>query len=136
MRSYVEMSKRPESRSLLNRAADGSEREKLGQLLKDDPVFVVLSAKTLDDGAVEGQVNRNVKVLAVLPTMVGRRTYDLSPAELAKRQGVFPVDDKGRASAADRVFGYVVPSPQYKCGGFVQCCHQQGPERASSSAFS
>ena len=112
VRSYVEMSKRPESRSLLNRAADGSEREKLGQLLKDDPVFVVLSAKTLDDGAVEGQVNRNVKVLAVLPTMVGRRTYDLSPAELAKKQDVFPVDDKDRASAADRLFGYVVPSPE------------------------
>ena len=112
VRSYVEMSKRPESRSLLNRAADGSEREKLGQLLKDDPVFVVLSAKTLDDGAVEGQVNRNVKVLAVLPTMVGRRTYDLSPAELAKSQHVFPVGGKDRASAADRVFGYVVPSPE------------------------
>lgn len=148
VRSYIEMGEQEKGRHLLNRAASCVDRDKVGELSENDLVFAVLDRKELE--STNGEVARNVEVKAILPTMVGRRAYECSPTELAAQQGVLPVGGKDRASAADRVFGYVVPSPelgavggccvawahQYKCGRFVQCRRQQGQERSSSSAFS
>ncbi|WP_147680630.1 hypothetical protein [Actinomyces ruminicola] len=50
-------------------------------------------------------------VLEIVPTMIGRHAYSTSPYRLALKQGVVPLSNAGEASAADRLFGYVVPDP-------------------------
>jgi hypothetical protein avisC_11520 len=45
----------------------------------------------------------------LVPTMAGRRSYCLSPRSLAEEQRVAPLGAAAEASAADRLFGYVVP---------------------------
>lgn len=45
----------------------------------------------------------------LVPTMAGRRSYCLSPRSLAQEQRVAPLGAAAEASAADRLFGYVVP---------------------------
>lgn len=45
----------------------------------------------------------------LVPTMAGRRSYCLSPRSLAEEQRVAPLGSAAEASAADRLFGYVVP---------------------------
>ena len=45
----------------------------------------------------------------LVPTMVGRRSYRMSPRSLAEKQCVAPLGAAAEASAADRLFGYVVP---------------------------
>lgn len=45
----------------------------------------------------------------LLPVMIGRRAYRVSPHELGESQRVLPVSTRDEASAADRLFGYVVP---------------------------
>ncbi|WP_139738756.1 hypothetical protein [Actinomyces wuliandei] len=49
-------------------------------------------------------------VREVVPTMIGRRAYGNSPYTLAATQRVLPLSGAREASAADRLFGYVVPS--------------------------
>ena len=49
------------------------------------------------------------RVVELVPTMIGRRPYSRSPRELAAAQGVLPLTRAVEASAADRLFGYVVP---------------------------
>lgn len=44
----------------------------------------------------------------IVPTMVGRRSYDIAPWTLAAEQKVLPLSRKEEASPADRLFGYVV----------------------------
>lgn len=110
VRSYIEMGEQEKGRHLLNRAASCVDPDKVGELSENDLVYAVLDRKELE--STNGEVARNVKVKAILPTMVGRRAYEWSPTELAAHQGVLPVSSKDRASAADRVFGYVVPSPE------------------------
>ena len=44
----------------------------------------------------------------LVPTMVGRRSYSVSPRSLAEEQRVAPLGSAAEASAADRLFGYVV----------------------------
>lgn len=51
------------------------------------------------------------RVMEIVPTMVGRRSYSTSPHDLAAEQRVLPVARATEASAADRLFGYVVPEP-------------------------
>jgi len=58
--------------------------------------YAVLS----DDGTV---------VEELVPTMAGRRSYRMSPRSLAEEQRVAPLGAAAEASAADRLFGYVVP---------------------------
>ena len=58
--------------------------------------YAVLS----DDGTV---------VEELVPTMAGRRSYRMSPRSLAEEQRVAPLGVAAEASAADRLFGYVVP---------------------------
>ena len=115
VRSYIEMGEQEKGRHLLNRAASCVGPDKVGELSENDLVFAVLDRKELE--STNGEVARNVKVKAILPTMVGRRAYEWSPTELAAHQGVLPVSSKDRASAADRVFGYVVPSPEQSAVG-------------------
>ena len=115
VRSYIEMGEQEKGRHLLNRAASCVGPDKVGELSENDLVFAVLDRKELE--STNREVARNVKVKAILPTMVGRRAYEWSPTELAAHQGVLPVSSKDRASAADRVFGYVVPSPEQSAVG-------------------
>ena len=115
VRSYIEMGEQEKGRHLLNRAASCVDPDKIGELSENDLVYAVLDRKELE--STNGEVARNVKVKAIVPTMVGRRAYEWSPTELAARQGVLPVSSKDRASAADRVFGYVVPSPERSAVG-------------------
>ncbi len=49
------------------------------------------------------------RVVELVPTMIGRRPYSSSPHALAAKQNVLPLADAEKASAADRLFGYVVP---------------------------
>ena len=46
----------------------------------------------------------------LVPTMAGRRSYCMSPRSLAEEQRVAPLGAAAEASAADRLFGYVVPN--------------------------
>ena len=48
----------------------------------------------------------------LVPTMVGRRSYCMSPRSLAEKQCVTPLGSATEASAADRLFGYVVSNPR------------------------
>lgn len=48
----------------------------------------------------------------LVPTMIGRRVYRMSPRDLATAQDVLPLAGKVQASVADRIFGYVVPSAE------------------------
>lgn len=98
--SYVSQHEEPgQGKHLLNRAALNSSRD-LGD---GDLVFVRLD----DDG----------DVAEILPTMVGRRSYEASPRELAARQRVLPVARADEASSADRLFGYVVDAPDEGASG-------------------
>ena len=51
-------------------------------------------------------------VRQLLPVMIGRRAYQVSPRDLAELQGILPVSDRDGATAADRLFGYVVPEAE------------------------
>ena len=98
--SYVSQHEEPgQDGHLLNRAALTSSRD-LGD---GGLVFVRLD----DDG----------DVAEILPTMVGRRSYEASPRELAARQRVLPVARADEASSADRLFGYVVDAPDEGASG-------------------
>ena len=68
-------------------------------LRKGSLAYAVLS----DDEAV---------VEELVPTMVGRRSHCMSPRSLAEKQCVTPLGAATEASAADRLFGYVVSNPR------------------------
>ena len=62
------------------------------------------------------------RVVELVPTMIGRRPYSSSPHALAAKQNVLPLADAEKASAADRLFGYVVPDADDGAkGGDVAC---------------
>lgn len=83
----------------LNRAAT-VEKQNPGQGLQEhDLVFVVPRG---ENGAGD------FSMFDIVPTMVGRRTYDHSPRSLAENQEVLPLANRDQASPADRMFGYVV----------------------------
>lgn len=52
----------------------------------------------------------------LVPTMVGRRSYCMSPRSLAEKQCVTPLGSATEASAADRLFGYVISNPREGAG--------------------
>ena len=56
-------------------------------------------------------------VRQLLPVMIGRRAYRVSPRDLARAQGILPVSDRDGATAADRLFGYVVPEAEDEAKG-------------------
>ncbi|RLP08361.1 TIGR03986 family type III CRISPR-associated RAMP protein [Propionibacterium australiense] len=102
LRTYREQRELPGGdKHLLNRAAASSS----DSLTEGDLVFVQLANMVAPD---QHATHGTGHVVSVFPTMVGRRPYSKSPRELAAAQNVLSVTTKTEASAADRVFGYVV----------------------------
>ena len=107
LRSYSAQQKAPGGdEHLLNRAAATHPAPSDDALSDGDLVFVRLD-RTYASGGDE--IPDDARVMDILPTMVGRRPYSRSPRELAAAQGVLPLTKAVEASAADRLFGYVVP---------------------------
>lgn len=98
IRSYLDHHDLPGGdKHLLNRAASEASELTPGTL-----VFVDLDCDTPEE---------DCRVLDVYPTMVGRRSYEMSPHQLAQDQKVLPLSKAGEASPADRLFGYVIGGP-------------------------
>lgn len=74
-----------------------------------DTPFVELKEGGLAYAVVHEDPRGALTVREILPTLIGRRAYRSSPAELARAQRVMPPAKRDEASAADRLFGYVVP---------------------------
>ena len=107
LRSYSAQQQAPGGdEHLLNRAAATHPAPSDNALSVGDLVFVRLD-RTYASGGDE--IPDDARVMDILPTMVGRRPYSRSPRELAAAQGVLPLTKSTEASAADRLFGYVVP---------------------------
>ena len=53
-------------------------------------------------------LNEQGEVTSLTPITVGRRTFDVSPWELAAADGSAPLGNAGEASPADRLLGYVI----------------------------
>lgn len=68
-----------------------------------------LSTGTLAFAVIdEGHFNGFPELKEIVPTMIGRHAYTRSPLSLAREQMVEPLSEQDQASAADRLFGYVV----------------------------
>lgn len=110
LRSYSAQQQAPGGdEHLLNRAAATHPAPSDNALSDGDLVFVQLDS-TCASGS-DG-IPADARVVDVLPTMVGRRPYSRSPRELAAAQKVLPLTKSTEASAADRLFGYVVPDAE------------------------
>jgi len=108
LRSYSAQQKTPGGdEHLLNRAAATHPAPSDNALSDGDLVFVRLDRTYASGG---DDIPADARVMDVLPTMVGRRPYSRSPRELAAAQKVLPLTKSTEASAADRLFGYVVPN--------------------------
>ena len=73
---------------------------------------VELKEGDLAYAVVERNRDGSHAVRQLLPVMIGRRAYRVSPRDLARAQGILPVSDRDGATAADRLFGYVVPEAE------------------------
>ena len=110
LRSYSAQQQAPGGdEHLLNRAAATHPAPSDNALSDGDLVFVQLD-RTCASGS-DG-IPADARVVDVLPTMVGRRPYSRSPRELAAAQKVLPLTKSTEVSAADRLFGYVVPDAE------------------------
>lgn len=111
LRTYREQRELPGGdRHLPNRAAASSSNS----LSEGDLVFVQLSTEIDSDKPVSPEI---AQIVDVFPTMVGRRPYSRSPRELAVDQNVLTATLAIEASAADRLFGYVVPEAGESAAG-------------------
>lgn len=112
IRSYQEQHDLPGGDAhLLNRAASENSKLVPGTL-----VFIDLDR----DSSQHGTPPRIDRVVDVYPTMVGRRSYRMSPRALADAQRVLPAARADEASPADRLFGYVIGNaPSGARGGDV-----------------
>ena len=120
LRSYSAQQQEPGGdKHLLNRAAATHPTPSDNALSNGDLVFVQLDRTYASSG---NDIPADARVVDVLPTMVGRRPYSRSPRELAAAQRVLPLTKSTEASAADRLFGYVVPDADDGAkGGDVAC---------------
>lgn len=110
LRSYRDQRTVPGGgKHLLNRAAATISNSSDVSLSVGDLVFVRLENKIASTDTV---ITEDAQVKDVLPTMVGRRSYSRSPYGVAQAQNVLPLKSRDQASAADRVFGYVVSSSE------------------------
>ena len=75
-----------------------------------DLAYATLADDDYDDGVVH--LRYTPTVCEVVPTMIGRRAYSVAPRDLAEAQKVLPAASREQASAAERLFGYVVPEAQ------------------------
>ncbi|RRD42428.1 hypothetical protein [Buchananella hordeovulneris] len=109
IQSYLDCHAAPGGkRHRLNRAAHrASPKAPPSQLTSGDLVFVQLNDPEFYPE--RGRILPHISVADVLPTMVGRRPYRLTPAEIAEHQQVQPLQSRAQASAADRLFGFVIP---------------------------
>lgn len=102
-----------------NRAADEARRggdDGHPGLRPGDLAYAVLDAGNYRRHKVV-LTGRTVTVRQVVPTMIGRRAYDVAPQELGDDQRVLPLTSRGEASPADRLFGYVVPRADKEAKG-------------------
>ncbi|WP_103064258.1 hypothetical protein [Actinomyces qiguomingii] len=83
---------------------------------QQDPSAVSLKVGDLAFAVVDNSGPTPV-VLEIVPTMIGRHAYSASPYRLALEQDVVPLSNAEEASAADRLFGYVVPDPEQDAAG-------------------
>lgn len=120
LRSYLAQQQAPGGdEHLLNRAAATHPAPSDDALSVGDLVFVRLDRTYASGG---DDIPADARVMDVFPTMVGRRPYSRSPRKLAAAQGVLPLTKAVEASAADRLFGYVVPDADDGAkGGDVAC---------------
>ena len=120
LRSYSAQQQAPGGdEHLLNRAAATHPAPSDDALSVGDLVFVRLDRTYASGG---DDIPADARVMDVFPTMVGRRPYSRSPRKLAAAQGVLPLTKAVEASAADRLFGYVVPDADDGAkGGDVAC---------------
>ena len=115
LQSYLAQQKEPGGdKHLLNRASTTYSASSDNALSDGDLVFVRLDRNYLSGN---NGIPANAQVVDVFPTMVGRRAYSRSPRELAVKQQVLPLTEAGEASAADRLFGYVVPEAEDSAKG-------------------
>ncbi|MDO5080948.1 hypothetical protein [Buchananella hordeovulneris] len=128
LQSYLDCHAAPGGRrNRLNRAALRLQRlqkrstppgaVRTSSLSHDDLVFVQL--RDAQFYPKSGVFPPSTQVMDVLPTMVGRRPYRLSPAQLAESQLVQPLPSRAQASAADRLFGFVIPGVEPEATGAV-----------------
>lgn len=108
--SYRKEHIRHKGQHLLNRASQVSGEQNIEELpipnlADNDLVFV----RTETVPNTDGKTLDGIPVHEVLPTMVGRRAYQVSPQILAEEQQVVPPKNRDEASPADRLFGYVIP---------------------------
>ena len=107
--SYRKEHIRHKGQHLLNRASQVSGEQNIEELpipnlADNDLVFV----RTETVPNTDGKTLDGIPVHEVLPTMVGRRAYQVSPQILAEEQQVVPPKNRDEASPADRLFGYVI----------------------------
>jgi len=66
-----------------------------------------LTGPELQDGDLLYAVFEGGRIRELVPSMIGRRTFDLAPRVLAEGAGLLPATSRSEASVADRVFGMV-----------------------------
>ena len=124
LRSYSAQQQAPGGdEHLLNRAAATHPAPSDDALSVGDLVFVRLDRTYASGG---DDIPADARVMDIFPTMVGRRPYSRSPRKLAAAQGVLPLTKAVEASAADRLFGYVVPDADDGAKGGDVACRGRG----------
>ena len=96
---------RKEEAPLPNRFTRMADKSESNALKPGDPGFAALEKGGLAYAVLDAD---QTTVRELVPVMVGRHAYSKSPWELAKDQKALPLSEAGEASAADRLFGYVV----------------------------
>ena len=103
-RQEIEKGERAEA-PLPNRFTRMADKSESNALKPGDPGFAALEKGDLAYAVLDAD---QTTVRELVPVMVGRHAYSKSPWELAKDQKALPLSEAGEASAADRLFGYVV----------------------------
>ena len=103
-RQEIEKGGRAEA-PLPNRFTRMADKSESNALKPGDPGFAALEKGDLAYAVLDAD---QTTVRELVPVMVGRHAYSKSPWELAKDQKALPLSEAGEASAADRLFGYVV----------------------------
>ena len=103
-RQEIEKGERAEA-PLPNRFTRMADKSESNALKPGDPDFAALEKGDLAYAVLDAD---QTTVRELVPVMVGRHAYSKSPWELAKDQKALPLSEAGEASAADRLFGYVV----------------------------
>ena len=103
-RQEMEKGERAEA-PLPNRFTRMADKSESNALKPGDPGFAALEKGDLAYAVLDAD---QTTVRELVPVMVGRHAYSKSPWELAKDQKALPLSEAGEASAADRLFGYVV----------------------------